>query len=53
MISIEIIYQEAINLLFGLPFRLYLNILTKTKKILQFWDEKFSTCVARHSSARG
>ena len=42
MISIEIIYQEVINLLFGLPFRLYLNIL-KTKKILQFWDKKFST----------
>ena len=33
-------------------FRLYLNIL-KTKKILQFSDKKFSTCVARDSSARG
>ena len=52
MISIEIIYQEVINLLFGLPFRLYLNIL-KTKKILQFWGKKFSTRVARRSSARG
>ena len=45
MISIEIIYQEVINLLFGLPFLylniclLYLNIL-KTEKILQFWDKK-------------
>ena len=25
----------------------------KTEEILQFWDEKFSTCVARLSSARG
>ena len=33
------IYQEVINLLLGLPFRLYLNIL-KTEKILQFWDKK-------------
>ena len=47
MVSIEIIYEEVTNLLFGLPFRLYLNIL-KTKKILQFSDKKFSTCVARH-----
>ena len=39
MISIEIIYQEVINLSFGLPFRLYLNIL-ETKKILQFWDKR-------------
>ena len=46
MTLIEIIYQEVINLLFGLSFRLYLNVL-KIKKILQFWDKKFSTCVAR------
>ena len=33
-----------INLLFVLP-GLYLNIL-ETEKMLQFWDKKFSTCVA-------
>ena len=45
-------YCEVINLLFVLS-ALYLNIL-KTVKILQFWDKKkFSTCVARHSSASG
>ena len=33
--------------------RLYLNIF-KTEKILQLWDKKFSTCVARHGpSERG
>ena len=44
-------YLKVINLLFVLP-GLYSNIL-KTEKILQFWGKKFSTCVARHSSARG
>ena len=41
MISLNRNYQEVINLLFGFPFALYLNIL-KTRKILQFWDKKFS-----------
>ena len=49
------------NLLFGLPFRLQYNLgynilglnILKTEKILQFSEKKFSTCVARHSSARG
>ena len=39
------------NLLFVLP-GLYLNVL-ETGGMLQLWDEEFSTCVARHSSARG
>ena len=39
MISIEIIYQEVINLSFGLPFRLYLNIL-KTKENIAILGEK-------------
>ena len=42
-------YSEIINLLFVLPFGLYLNIL-KTEEILQFWGKKFSTCVARLST---
>ena len=50
-ISLDRNYREVINLLFVLP-GLYLNIL-KTEKILQFWDKRFSTCVARHSSAKG
>ena len=37
--------SEVIDLLFVL-LELYLNIL-KIEKILQFSDEKFSTCVAR------
>ena len=43
-------YLEVVNLLFVLP-GLYLNTL-KSVKILQFSDKKFSTCVARRSSAR-
>ena len=38
MISLNRNYQEVINLLFALPFGLYLNVL-KTEKILQFWDK--------------
>ena len=45
MMSLSRNYCEVINLLFGLP-GLYLSIL-KTEEILQFWDRKFSTCVAR------
>ena len=41
---------KIVNLSFVLP-GLYLNILI-TVEILQFWDKKFSTCVARHFSAR-
>ena len=52
MISLYRNYQEVINLLFVLPFGLYLNIF-RTEEILQFWGKKFSTCVARLSSARG
>ena len=49
-ISLDRNYREAINLLFVLP-GLCLNIL-KTEKILQFWDKKFSTWVARYSQCK-
>ena len=41
-------YWEAINLLL-VSSGLYLNIL-ETEGISQFWDKKFSTCVARYFS---
>ena len=44
MVSLDRNYRDVINLLFVLP-GLYLNIL-KIERMLQFWDEKFSTCVA-------
>ena len=45
MISLDRNYEEVLNLLFVLP-GLYFNIL-KTEGILQFWDKRFSTCVAQ------
>ena len=44
-------YWKVINLSFVLS-GLYLNIYLR-RKILQLWDKKFWTCLARHSSARG
>ena len=41
---------EVINLSFVLLILFYLNVF-KAEKILQFWEKKFSTCMA--SSARG
>ena len=43
-------YWEVINLLFVLAILFYLNVL-ETERILQFWNEKFSTCVTRNPSA--
>ena len=40
------------RLLFVLPIFFYLNI-HKTEKLLQFWDKKFLTSVARHFSTKG
>ena len=45
MISLDRNYWKVTNFLFVLP-GLYLNIL-ETGETLQFWDKKFSTCVAR------
>ena len=41
MTSLDRSYWEVVNLLFALP------ILPNTEKILQFSNERFSTCVAR------
>ena len=46
-------YSEATtNLLFVSP-ELYSNILKTEKNVAVSLNKKFSTCVARHSSARG
>ena len=53
MISLRRDYREVTNLLFALPILFYLYILETEKNITIFGTKKFSTCVARHSSARG
>ena len=50
MISLDRNDRKVMSLSCALP-GLHLNIL-KAEKMLQFWDERFSTCVARHSKRK-